>query len=287
LTVVVVAIVAIDGAVRAHVSDLAASKAATEIDKALSFIVVKARGMAVVVVVVVVAVVVVVVVVVVVAVVVARVVVVVATDVLFHSIEAFVDVVELDTKMINFHGGCLGGGGGRNERGHKRSRAVGERLGLEGVDAIHFGGVLKEFREGDVGVLKDVSFNQLLQGQRAVINERGLRKLVNCGLGGIIGGIAKEGTQKVLESGQKGGEVASHSQGSEGTTTITSKVVRDILFLEGRGELLVKVTVVRKTAAIEPTSRTRSIQIREGVGGPIVFVNLGKSEVTSDGKEPC
>jgi hypothetical protein len=111
----------------------------------------------------------------------------------------------------------------------------------------------------------------------AVINEGSLCKFVNSRLSGDIGGIAEEGTQKVLEGGQKGREVASHMQGSEGTMTVTSKIVRDLF----------KVAVVRKAAAIEPAGRTKSIQIGEGVGGAVVFFNLGKGEVTSDGKEPC
>lgn len=163
---------------------------------------------------------------------------------------------------------------------------MGGRVGFKGIDAIHLRGVLKEFGESDIGVLENVSFNQLLQGQRAVVDEGGLCKLIHGGFGGFISGIAKESTQEVLEGGQKGGEVTSHTQGSEGATTITSKVVRDILFLEGGSKFLFKVAVVSKSATIEPSGRARSIQIGESMGGTIIFFHLGKSEVASNCKKP-
>lgn len=87
-------------------SDLSASKATAGVDKTLALVIVEASGMSVIVVVVVVVFIVVIVVIVVVA----RAVV-VASIVLFQSIKAFVNVVELNANVIDFHGGSLGGGG--------------------------------------------------------------------------------------------------------------------------------------------------------------------------------
>jgi hypothetical protein len=197
VVVVVVVAVAIDGAVGSHVSNLSAAKAATEVGEASSFIFREARGMTIVVIVAVaIVVVVVVVVVIVVVVIVTRVIVVTMSHVLLPSFEAFVHIMELNTNIVNFHGCRLGGGGGGEGRegGDKRGRAVGGGVGSEGVNAIHLGCIVEEFREGGIRVLKDISFNQLLQGQGTVVNKGCLGKLVDCDFGGLIGGVTKEST---------------------------------------------------------------------------------------------
>jgi hypothetical protein len=273
---------------------LAAAKAATGIDETLSFIIVKARGVAIVVIAVVVVVVVVnavivavivaVVVVVVVAVVVV-VVVVVATKVLFHSIEAFVDVVELNTEVVNFHRGRLGGGRGEGgEGGNERSRAVGRGIGFERINAIHLSCIVEEIREGDVRVLEDIALDQLLQSQGTVVDEGCLGELINSVFGRVIGSVAKESTQEILECSEKGRKIACHTKGGEGTAAVTSEVVRNVLFLKDRGKLRLEVAGVSETTSIKPAGRARGVQVGESMRCAIGFVNLGEGKVAIDGK---
>ena len=273
---VVVVVVVVFGAVARRVSTLTTAKAGIVASAPFTFI----RGQAGRVAIVVVAVVVVVVAIVVV------VVIVVAAHILFPSVETFVHVVEGDCEMIDLHGGRLGGGGRGNEGGNEGGRADSGGVGFERVYTIHFGSILKKLRESDIRVLENVSFNQLLQSQWAVVNEGGLGKFVDCDLGRVIGGIAKKGTQEVLECGQEGGEIGGHAKVGEGAAAGTCEVVRDILLLESRSEFCLEVASVGEAASIEPTSRARRVQVGQGVGGAFTGLNLGKGEVTVDGEKP-
>jgi hypothetical protein len=163
---------------------------------------------------------------------------------------------------------------------------VGGRVGLKGVNAVHLRGILKEVRKSNAGVLEDVSLNQLLQCQGAVVDEGCLSEFINSGLCRLIFGIAKKSAQQVLKCGEEGGKVTCHAKRGEGTAAVTSKVVRNVLLFKGWGKFFFKIAGVSETTTIKPAGRSWSIQIRESVRGSIGLLYLGKGKVAIDSKEP-
>lgn len=126
--------------------------------------------------------------------------------------------------------------------------------------------VLENFVKSDFRVLKDMSFDQLLQDQGAVVDEGSLSEIVDGVLGGLVASVTDESTQQLLEGVQEDGEGSGHAEVGQGTTASTGKVVRDVLLLERGSELGIKITVIFERATVKPASRAWGAQVGEGVG---------------------
>ena len=111
-------------------------------------------------------------------------------------------------------------------------------------------------------------------------------KLVDDSFGRIIGSVAKQNAQEILERYKESRKIACYTKESKNTTIVTSKIVWNILLLKCRGKFRLELAGIGKATSIKPAGRTRSIQIGESVGGAIGLIDFGESKIAVNSKEP-